>query len=244
MPAATGSSPARGRSGSPDSAGGRRRSRAAPGRPPGAAGSEEAILDAARALFLQAGYDGVNLERLAAHAGLSRQTLYNRFGSKEAIFRAMLARHWARLTDAPFMRAPREAVGEKAPAAVLEDLAGIILRFIEDRRQVDFTRLVIAESHRLPWIAEEFYRLGKAPLVQALATCIDEMARRGQIDCPDTALAAHQFLGLLQEFVFWPKVMAIGAGNARLPPPERAVAESVRMFLCRYGQERRGASGT
>lgn len=227
MPAATEESPSR------------RRAKPAPGRPTGAAASEEAILDAARTLFLQAGYDGVNLERIAAHAGLSRQTLYNRFGSKDAIFRAMLARHWALLTDAPFMRAPREAVGDKAPAAVLEDLSRTILRFIEERRQVAFTRLVIAESRRLPWIAEEFYRLGKAPLMRALSACLDEMVRRGQIDCPDTGLAAHQFLGLLQEFVFWPKVMATGAGASHLPPPDRAVAESVRMFLCRYERGRR-----
>ena len=228
MPAATGSQ-----------AGGqprRRKARTAPGRPPGAPGSEAAILDAARTLFLEAGYDGVNLERIAAAAGLSRQTLYNRFGSKEALFRAMLARHWALLTEAPFMQAPREILGDKAPEAVLADLSRTILAFIEERRQVDFTRLVIAESRRLPWIAEDFYRLGKAPLMQALAACLDEMHGRGQIDCPDPVFAAHQFLGLLQEFVFWPKVMAIGAGTALLPAPERAVAETVRMFLCRYGR--------
>ena len=82
MPAATGSQ-----------AGGqprRRKARTAPGRPPGAPVSEAAILDAARTLFLEAGYDGVNLERIAAAAGLSRQTLYNRFGSKEKKLKATL----------------------------------------------------------------------------------------------------------------------------------------------------------
>ncbi|MFC3229641.1 TetR/AcrR family transcriptional regulator [Marinibaculum pumilum] len=205
------------------------------GRPAGTVVPEATILDAARSLFLQAGYDGVNLERIAAAAGLSRQTLYNRFGSKEALFRAMLARHWALLTDTPLVQSPRDIVGDRPPDAVLADLSRTILEFIDERRQVDFTRLVIAESRHLPWIAEEFYRLGKAPLMQALAACLDEMHRRRQIDCPDPGFAAHQFLGLLQEFVFWPKVMAIGAGTARLPGPERAVAESVRMFLCRYG---------
>ena len=41
--------------------------------------SEDAILAAARTLFLDAGYDGVNLDRVAEAAGVSRQTVYNRF---------------------------------------------------------------------------------------------------------------------------------------------------------------------
>ena len=55
--------------------------------------SEEKILAAAKELFLADRYDGVNLERIAGRAGVSRQTVYNRFGSKETVFREMVRHH-------------------------------------------------------------------------------------------------------------------------------------------------------
>ncbi|MFD0455557.1 TetR/AcrR family transcriptional regulator [Streptomyces violaceoruber] len=57
--------------------------------------SEQKILAAAKELFLADRYDGVNLERIAARAGVSRQTVYNRFGSKETVFREMVRHHWS-----------------------------------------------------------------------------------------------------------------------------------------------------
>ena len=52
------------------------------------------ILDAAQRLFLDDGYDGVSLEQVGRAAGVTRQTVYNRFGSKDAVFRAVIERHW------------------------------------------------------------------------------------------------------------------------------------------------------
>src|ERR1700758_3816607 len=56
--------------------------------------SSRAVLDAAPRLFLDAGFDGVNLEQVGRAAGVSRQTVYNQFGSKEAVFQEVVKRHW------------------------------------------------------------------------------------------------------------------------------------------------------
>jgi len=50
------------------------------------------ILDAANALMLERGYQGVGLTAVAAAAHVSRQTVYDRFGSKAGLLRAMTAR--------------------------------------------------------------------------------------------------------------------------------------------------------
>ena len=48
------------------------------------------ILDAARALFLDHWYDQVTLEQVAEDAGVSKQTVLRRFGSKEGLFAAVV----------------------------------------------------------------------------------------------------------------------------------------------------------
>ncbi|MBI0376395.1 TetR/AcrR family transcriptional regulator C-terminal domain-containing protein [Streptomyces albiflaviniger] len=53
--------------------------------------------------------------------------------------------------------------------------------------------------------------------------------------CPSPGLAARQFLGLLQEFIIWPQVMAIGPDVMNIPPPDVVVEEGIAMLLDRYG---------
>ncbi|ANP50797.1 AcrR family transcriptional regulator [Streptomyces griseochromogenes] len=199
------------------------------------------ILEASKVLFLEDGYDGVNLDRVATRAGVARQTVYNQFGSKEALFRATMHHHWQAfgLQDTEERLVPDPAQAD--PAGFLRRFAEGLLAFIADTDQVAFTRLVVAESRKLPWIAEEFYRLGKQPLVTALTAALLNMADAGRIDCPHPELAAHQFLGLVQEFVIWPQVMAIGPDVVKLPSVDLVVEEAVAMFLSRYAKP--GAHG-
>jgi AcrR family transcriptional regulator len=51
----------------------------------------ERLLDAAAELFLERGYHGVGLDELGQAAGVSRQTVYNLFGSKAGLLTAMTA---------------------------------------------------------------------------------------------------------------------------------------------------------
>lgn len=199
--------------------------------------SEDAILAAARTLFLDAGYDGVNLDRVAEAAGVSRQTVYNRFGGKDALFRAMVRRHWAAvMTWSDQVRATIGDVRFPDPAAKLVGIARAFQRFIDNADQAAFTRLVIAESRARPWIGEEFHRFGQALTLETLAEILGAMHRQGVLDCPRPDVAARQFLALINEFSLWPRVMAVGAEQANAPDPDGIVAEAVATFLCRYGR--------
>ena len=48
-----------------------------------------AILEAAEELFLRQGFLGTSMDEIASLAGVSKQTVYARFSSKEALFVAM-----------------------------------------------------------------------------------------------------------------------------------------------------------
>jgi TetR/AcrR family transcriptional regulator, transcriptional repressor for nem operon len=54
---------------------------------------EEAVLDQAIELFWQRGYEGTSLADLETHLGLGRQSLYNSFGDKHALFLKALERY-------------------------------------------------------------------------------------------------------------------------------------------------------
>nr|WP_228747795.1 TetR/AcrR family transcriptional regulator [Bradyrhizobium sp. BR 10289] len=196
--------------------------------------SSIAILDAARSLFLERGFDNVNLDQVAKAAGTSRQTVYNQFGSKDAVFREVVRGHWAtiRAETEMMFQATGDLDGE--PADMLADFADALLRFVEETDQIAFTRLVVAESRRLPWIAAEFYRAGKEPVLKTFAHALATLTKKGRLSCRNPELAAHQFMGLIQEFVIWPKVMAIGEGLRDLPSNRLVVKEAVTMFLARY----------
>ncbi|HLY87929.1 MAG TPA: TetR/AcrR family transcriptional regulator [Acetobacteraceae bacterium] len=200
-------------------------------------GSSAPILGAAQQLFLASGYDGLDLDLVGKAAGVSRQTVYNQFGSKEAIFRAMVQRHWDTIH---FEAASSFAIQTEMatdPAHVLRHFATTLLRFVTETDQVAFTRLVIAESRRLPWIAAEFYRAGKEPILKAFAGALALMTEKGLIRCTYPELAADQFMGLLQEFITWPRVMAIDeAAAADLPPTNSIIEEAISMFLARYAR--------
>lgn len=55
------------------------------------------ILDSALDLFLAGGYDGTSMEAVAAAAGVSKPVVYDAFGSKDALFRALLEREEGRI---------------------------------------------------------------------------------------------------------------------------------------------------
>lgn len=76
------------------------------------------ILDAANRLLLERGYHGVGLETVADAAGVSRQTVYDQFGSKTGLLSAMIARS--------------------------EEQAGLPERLAKVREQSDGTRMLAA----------------------------------------------------------------------------------------------------
>jgi TetR/AcrR family transcriptional regulator of autoinduction and epiphytic fitness len=195
-----------------------------------------AVLRSAKELFLAHGYDGVNLDAVARNAGVARQTVYNRFGSKEAVFRSMIRWHWSFFDFEQMLAAPG-LEPTSPPDTVLRHVAAIIIDFLAQTEQVAFTRLVIAESRRWPWIGEEFYQVGKRPAMTALEEQLRRMHHARTIHCPDVTVAARQFIGLIQEFLIWPHVMAIGtAGLADLPAAPAVVEEAIATFLARYGR--------
>jgi len=203
-------------------------------------GSREAIVEAASRLFLQRGFGAVSMDELAEAAGLARRTLYNQFTSKEEIFREMLLRVSGHLEDA----FPPGVETQGDVEEVLRLVARMILELHGRPEYLGFLRMVVADSRQFPWIAEEFAAV-MDPQTERLARYVAHLTAMGVLECHSPTLAAHQFMGILNEFSLWPWMM----GRERLAvPTKEVVEETVRMFLQHYRRpqssevERHGAA--
>ncbi|MGY2898494.1 TetR/AcrR family transcriptional repressor of mexJK operon [Curtobacterium sp. PvP017] len=117
------------------------------------AARDERILDVATDLFLEHGFAGVALDRIAAEAGVTKRTLYTAFGDKPALLRAVVR---------------RQHTYADGPTRGLESTAASIGGALLSDRAVALHRLVIAESTRSPELAREFHEAGPLAAQQAL----------------------------------------------------------------------------
>jgi TetR/AcrR family transcriptional regulator, regulator of autoinduction and epiphytic fitness len=193
-------------------------------------GSREAIVEAAERLFLERGFGSVTMDELAAAAGVARRTLYNQFASKEKIFREMLLRVSGQLEDA--FPPGIETRGEVED--VLRLIARMILGLHKNPEYLGFLRMVVADSRQFPWIAEEFAAVME-PQTERLVRYLAHLTAMGILDCRNPMLAAHQFMGMLNQLSLWPWM----TGRERVPVPEEdIIEETIRMFLQHYRRPR------
>lgn len=148
----------------------------------------EAILDAALALFAEKGVLA-SMEAIARQAGVSRQTLYNRFPSKIDIGRALAARRAAALTE------PLRTGGE--PKAVLAGYAEGLLHKMRGDTGPDALRGVALMSPTAPELAEAVYRAGPAEGLRRLSAWLADQDRAGHLSIPDPDAAAEMYVGMI-----------------------------------------------
>ncbi|GEB61309.1 TetR/AcrR family transcriptional regulator [Streptomyces gardneri] len=208
---------------------------AAPKPAPGgarAARKRQAVVRAARDLFLRDGF-GVGMDAIAAEAGVSKVTVYNHFGSKEALFTAVVAGaldeplhqgpegpDLSRLADAEDLRAALTDAGHAWARAVRADEEGRALR-----------TLVATELHRFPELGRAWRAHGPAGHHPAVADALRTLADRGLLEIPDLEVAVLQLYSLL---VFPQMVFEQYGTELAEDLSERLVTDGVEMFLRRY----------
>ncbi|MFF3317033.1 TetR/AcrR family transcriptional regulator [Streptomyces sp. NPDC003035] len=202
---------------------------------PRAARKREAIVHAARGLFLREGF-GVGMDAIAAEAGVSKVTVYNHFGSKEALFTAVVAG----ALDEPLRAGADDAGPDLAGLADADDLRAAFVRaahaWVRAVRENDEVRalrtLVAAELHRFPELGRAWREHGPAGHHPAVADALRTLADRGRLEIPDLEVAVIQLYSLL---VFPQMVFDQYGTELSEDLTERLVREGVDMFLGRYG---------
>lgn len=138
---------------------------------PRAAATRQRILDAALAEFAAKGLAGARVDEIAARAGLNKRMLYEHFGSKEALWLAVLEAAYAQKRAAE-----REvAVDALPPAAAMAQLVAFNLRYTA--AHPEFVALLNQENvHR----AEHLRRSAHVPaLYSPIADALGGLLSRG-----------------------------------------------------------------
>lgn len=151
----------------------------------------EAILDAAVAVFAERGF-AAPMEEIARRAGVSKQTIYNHYGSKAELIAAMSQRRVAQIT-AP-LDTPEAA---ENPESALAAYARVLLESVTSPHSLNLTRLAIQASAELPDLARVMYEAGSRASRARLAAFLVAEAEAGRLAIDDPAQAAEFFSGMV-----------------------------------------------
>lgn len=138
-----------------------------------------AITSAAVELFLAEGYSATAMEAVAARAGVSKVTVYNRFPTKADLFAAVVA---DRVAAWSAEAGKEDANLPKSPRARLEYHAFVMVDSLSHPEIAAFGRLIAAEQRRFPEIAriyrEQAFSFELELFVNALGAVAQEAGRR------------------------------------------------------------------
>jgi AcrR family transcriptional regulator len=151
---------------------------------------EAQLVLAARDAFMADGYGATSMAALARGAGISKTTLYAKFPTKAALFRAIIDRQLAEAygaVDAAVGEAPDNSL-----ASYLRHLAVQTVLHALQPENLALNRLIDWEATRFPELAE-VAQLRARMGIEHIAGYIRDFAVRDEIPCCDAEGAAELF---------------------------------------------------
>jgi len=210
------------------------------GRPPKQlAGEVDArILDAARKVFLERGFEGASIDEIAEVARSGKPTIYARFRDKRALFTAMVTRD--------ILSHITQFNGEVPTGATIEErltnAASALLHWGLDSDRSGLMRLAVAEAHRFPDLASTVSRRARELSTELGVRLLGELTQFDELRslpafAPERlATTARLFLDLVALPMLFRALFEV---NLRTLDAEvdAHVARSVAFFLaaCRHG---------
>lgn len=170
---------------------------------------EAQLTAAAREAFTTHGYGATSMSALARAAGVSRTTLYARFPTKFAIFKALVDEQ---MVDAYGWLHEADTEAPTSLAGALRRLAEHTLTAAMRHQDLALNRLIEWEAPRFPEL-QELAQVKARVAIEHIAAYIREFAVRDETPCrrPEAAAEAFNFMvrGLYHD---------IGVGRLKLTP--------------------------
>jgi AcrR family transcriptional regulator len=187
------------------------------------------ILDGARKLFLDLGFDAASMGEIARAAGVSKGTLYVYFADKNNLFEAIVEQEVLEQQKVAFNFDPARDV-----ATTLREFGQAYIELLCRPGGGSATRTVIAIAERMPEVGRRFYGNVIALTIRRLTVYLDARIAAGDLAIDDRELAATQFMQMCQATLFQPFLFQA----APAPSAKRmahVVDSATRIFLAAYG---------
>lgn len=191
----------------------------------------DAVVEAAMRTFLANGYAGTTLEMIASEAAVSTATLFKHFRTKADAFGSIMSQVFGDESSFDWPTLPKNN-----PSRALSIIGQAYADTLVDDNVRRLFRVIIAEVPRFPEMGQQLYERGKAPYLSHIEAFLREQHRLGQLRIPDATLATRQFLGMINDVLFWPHmlVMDIVQTDAEI---RKVVRGAVRTFCRAYAPE-------
>ncbi|WP_240342367.1 TetR/AcrR family transcriptional regulator [Methylococcus sp. EFPC2] len=152
------------------------------------------LLDQAMQLFAEHGFGNLSLETVAREAQVSLRTIYSQFGGKEELFGAVIRR----VSDEFVANLPLHNTTADTLDEVLVNFGCFYLNRITRSACICLRAQIMAEAHRLPEFAAEFYRNGPERTLERLTEFFAAEQQAGRLVEGDARFLAGQFLNALR----------------------------------------------
>lgn len=188
------------------------------------------ILDGARRVFSQMGFDAASMNDITREAGVSKGTIYVYFENKEELFEA-LCEDVRAVLFADILQSVEHSEGFR------EALIGFgvkLVTLISSDEAIRVQRTVVGVAERMPHLGQTFYDNGPRKGQDLLKAVLTRKVEAGELDIPDTELAVFQLVDLFQSGIYRRRLF----GSMPHPPSEEhivyTVTQAVDLFLRAY----------
>ena len=137
--------------------------------------TRQKVLDAARALFAERGYEPATIRDIAKGAGMSTGAVFANFQDKAELFEAVLAEDMAKLAEV----IKAAAAAESTVRSRL--LAALTAGYHSSLDQLPLVQAVVARSWFQPVAAETRFRTALKPVVSVVTDTLQAGVRDGEL---------------------------------------------------------------
>jgi AcrR family transcriptional regulator len=186
------------------------------------------ILDGARKVFMDLGFDGASMGEIARAAGVSKGTLYVYFADKSQLFEAIVQQEALEQDKVAFIFDP-----ERDAATTLPEFGQAYILLLCRPGGGSAIRTVMAIAERMPDVGRRFYKQVLENRIDRLAVYLEARVKIKDLEIDDCQLAASQFMRMCEASLFLPFIFQA----APTPSAERiaeVVKSATRMFLTGY----------
>ena len=189
------------------------------------------ILDGARKVFMDLGFDGASMGEIARSAGVSKGTLYVYFADKSRLFEAIVEEEKIEQGRTAFNFDPARDVDTTLP-----EFGRAYITLLCRPGGGSAIRTVMAIAERMPEVGTRFYQHVILATVDRFAAYLDARREADGLAMDDTQLAAWQFMQMCQATLF----QAFIFQAAPSPSPERIAAvvdSATQVFFAAYRKQ-------
>jgi AcrR family transcriptional regulator len=186
------------------------------------------ILDGARKVFMDLGFDGASMNEIARSAGVSKGTLYVYFADKNRLFEAIVQEEALAHGQVVFNFDP-----ERDVETTLREFGNAYIELVCRPGGGSAIRTVMAIAERMPDVGRRYYENVLEKTINRLADYLQAHVRSNDLAIENCQLAASQFHQMCQASLFLPFVFQA----APAPSAERiaqVVESATRMFMAAY----------